>query len=89
MKKFSTFVEDNNEDEDEDQTSKSAKRALLSTINSNFQRVISQPDGGDNRSLLIMLAALGVLNSSDDPQSLATAKRLATLSMSRKPKKEK
>ncbi len=83
MKRFSEFILEEDEGDDDN-----GKRALISVINSNFQRLINQPDAGDNRGLLILIAALGVLNSSDDPQSLATAKRLTTLALSKKAKKK-
>ena len=74
MKKFEEFVIEA-QDDDEDLSS---KKALVNFIASNLYRFANKPDTENSRGLLLLIAALGVLNTSDDPQAVNTAKRLAT-----------
>ena len=86
MKKFTTFVE---EIENPDNSAETTKRALITTITSNIQRLITQPGAINDKGLLVLIAALSVLNSSEDPVALATAKRLAVLAMTKRSKDKK
>lgn len=71
MKKFSEF---NEETSDEDNT----KKSVLNLIATSLNRQASSPDK-DTRSILMLIAALGMLNAKDDTGlSLSTARRLAS-----------
>jgi len=71
MKKFSEF---NEETSDEDNT----KKSVLNLIATSLNRQASSSDK-DTRSILMLIAALGMLNAKDDTGlSLSTARRLAS-----------
>jgi hypothetical protein len=71
MKKFSEF---NEEISDEDNT----KKSVLNLIATSLNRQASSSDK-DTRSILMLIAALGMLNAKDDTGlSLSTARRLAS-----------
>jgi hypothetical protein len=71
MKKFSEF---NEEAPDEDNT----KKSVLNLIATSLNRQASSSDK-DTRSILMLIAALGMLNAKDDTGlSLSTARRLAS-----------
>ena len=95
MKKFTTHlleakvkeaIDDANDKADA--TSDEAKRAVIAYITSNFYKFINNPDAGDNKGLLMLIAALTTLNADDTPQTLATAKRLAQMAYIRSGKKK-
>lgn len=92
MKKFSTHILEAKVkeaiDDANDGTSDEAKRAVISMITSNFYKFINNPDAGDNKGLLMLIAALTTLNADDTPQTLATAKRLAQMAFIRSGKKK-
>ena len=72
MKKFSEF---NEEVSDEDNT----KKSVLNLIATSLNRQASSSSDKDNRSILMLIAALGMLNAKDDTGlSLSTARRLAS-----------
>ena len=63
--------------------------SLISYVTSNFYRLAL--DGSDNKPLLTLIAAIGMMNINDE-QAQAAAKRLATLALTMsktKAKKEK
>lgn len=65
------------------------QNSLISYITSNFYRLAQ--DGTDDKALLTLIAAIGMMNISDE-QAQAAAKRLATLALTMsktKVKKEK
>ena len=71
MKKFSEF---NEEASDEDNT----KKSVLNLIATSLNRQASSTSDKDTRSILMLIAALGMLNAKDDTGlSLSTARRLA------------
>lgn len=53
------------EDDDTDTTS-DTKRATINMIASNFFRFINSPDESDNKAMLMLIAALSILNLGDD-----------------------
>ena len=72
MKKFSEFKE---EASDEDNT----KKSVLNLIATSLNRQASSSSDKDTRSILMLIAALGMLNAKDDTGlSLSTARRLAS-----------
>lgn len=72
MKKFSEF---NEETSDEDNT----KKSVLNLIATSLNRQASSSSDKDTRSILMLIAALGMLNAKDDTGlSLSTARRLAS-----------
>lgn len=59
------------------------KSAIINTIVSNFYRTINTRNG-DNQQLLLLIAALSVLNSeTNSAQAISAARRLAQLAMSK------
>lgn len=84
MKKFNEFISEADDQMDPTET----KKALLNLISSNFFRFASS-EKTDERSLLMLIAALGILSSGDDIQSLNIARRLATGALSRGNLKQK
>lgn len=66
---------------------------LINFIVQNFYRFINNPNMKDDRSLLLLIAALSTISASegDSPQALQAARRLAQNALSRvgKMKKEK
>lgn len=53
------------EDDDAD-TTNDTKRATINMIASNFFRFINSPDESDNKAMLMLIAALSILNLGDD-----------------------
>ncbi len=68
MIKFEEFV---TEAKDEEQDL-STKKALVNFIASNLYRFANKPEG-DTKGLMLLVAALGILNTSDDAQAVNTA----------------
>lgn len=59
------------------------RSAIINTIVANFYRVINTGNG-DNKRLLLLIAALSILNSNlDSGQATSAARRLAQLAMRR------
>ena len=56
-----------------------AKKGLVSFITSNFYRFINNPDTTDTKGMLMLIAALTMLSSGDDPNAIQAAKRLAQM----------
>ena len=83
MIKYEEFVREA-KNEEPDLTS---KKAVLSFIAANLMRFINRADG-DDKGLILLVAALGVLNAGEDTTALNTARRLATaaLAMRNRPK---
>lgn len=75
--------------EDEDDTSDldSAKKALILLISSNMARFLSKTDKQDNTPLLMFIAALQLVNTATDIQSLTIARRMATAALAKSVKK--
>lgn len=82
MKKFNDFII---EEKDDDVTA-DTKKGVVNFITSNFYRFINSPDEGDNKALLMLVAALSVLNT-DQPNSVQVARRLAQMALVRSGKK--
>lgn len=83
MKKFNNFIA---EEKDDDVTA-DTKKAVVNFITSNFYRFINSSDESDNKSLLMLVAALSVLNT-DQPNSVQVARRLAQMALVRSGKKK-
>jgi GH24 family phage-related lysozyme (muramidase) len=83
MKDRKTFVDEARDDD----TSLDTRRGIINFITSNFYRFINQPDAGDNKSLLMLIAALSVLNTSNEDQATQAARRLAQMALVRSGKK--
>lgn len=66
-----------------------AKKNLVSYITSNFYRFINNPDTTDTKGMLMLIAALTMLSSGDDPNAIQAAKRLAQMANIRAGKKGK
>lgn len=81
MKTFSKFVV-----EDEDET-KDVRHDIQSVIMSHLNRLAAS-DSGD-RGILLLNAALTMLATGDDPQTISSVKRLIQLAVKPKTKKEK
>jgi hypothetical protein len=75
--------------EEDDETSIDSRRALVQFISSNFFRFVQNPDQKDDRGMLLLIAAISLLNMGDDLQTINTAKRLAQLALTTKMKKKK
>ena len=59
------------------------RSGIVNTIIANFYRTINTGNG-DNKQLLLLIAALSVLNTStNSAQAISAARRLAQLAMSR------
>lgn len=94
MKNFQSFileakfkeVADNMPDDDE---MGDAKKTLISYITSNFYRFINNPDTTDTKGMLMLIAALTMLSSGDDPNAIQAARRLAQMANIRAGKKGK
>jgi len=71
-----TVPDDNNDVGDD-------RKAIVNFITSNFYRFINSTDENDNKSLLMLVAALSVLNVSDQPNAVQIARRLATMALMR------
>jgi hypothetical protein len=76
MIKFEEFVQEAKEEEQDLTT----KKALVNFIASNLFRFANKPEG-DTKGLMLLVAALGILNTSDDAQAVNTARRLATAAL--------
>lgn len=59
-----------------------SKENVLNFITSSLYKFASRRDV-DQKGLLFLIASLGVLNNSDSPQSIASAKRLAQMAFQR------
>ena len=59
------------------------KRAMVNQIASYLNRFVASPKEGDVKSMLLLIAALSVLNTTETDQSIQTAKRLAQLAFNR------
>ena len=81
MKSFTDFII-----EEDDDTS-DAKQGLQMTIMSHLNRLAAS-DSGD-RGILLLNAALAMLATGDDPQTISSVKRLIQLAVKPKPKKDK
>ena len=76
------------EDDDTDTTS-DTKRATVNLIASNFFRFINSPDDSDNKAMLMLIAALSILNLNDDNINVEQiARRLAQSALVRAGKKK-
>lgn len=82
MKKFNDFIV---EEKDDDVTA-DTKKGVVNFITSNFYRFINSTEEGDNKALLMLVAALSVLNT-DQPNSVQVARRLAQMALVRSGKK--
>lgn len=76
MIKFEEFVQEAKDDEQD----LSTKKALVSFIASNLYRFANKPEG-DTKGLMLLVAALGILNTSDDATAVNAARRLATAAL--------
>ena len=85
MKTFLEYVES----EDKPASKTNAKANIINTIVSNFQRFSNSADEKDNGALLMLTAALAVLNVSDSSQAIQAAKRLAQMAAQRAGKVKK
>jgi hypothetical protein len=60
------------------------RSAIINTIVANFYKVINSGDG-DNKRLLLLIAALSILNSNlQSGQATSAARRLTQLAMQRR-----
>lgn len=83
MKTLNNFLS-----EDDDNTDlETAKSTLVTFISSNMARFLSKSDKQDNTPLLMLIAALQLVNIASDTQSLSVARRLATAALSKAVKK--
>ena len=64
----------------------STKKALVNFIAANLFRFANKPEG-DVKGLMLLVAALGILNTSDDQTAINAARRLATAALIAKTKK--
>lgn len=76
MIKFEEFIQEAKEDEQD----LSTKKALVNFIASNLFRFANRPEG-DTKGLMLLVAALGILNTSDDASAVNVARRLATAAL--------
>lgn len=83
MKNFHEFLTE----EDDSTDLESAKNTLVTFISSNMARFLSKSDKQDNTPLLMLIAALTIVNIATDTQSLTVARRLATAALSKAVKK--
>ena len=78
---------------EEDDQSPDQRDQLINFIVQNFYRFINNPSMKDDRSLLMLIAALATISASDgqSPQALQAARRLAQNALARggKMKREK
>lgn len=76
MKKFSDFAAEENDDEG--QSDDATRKSLVNIIANNLNRYKTS-DKGDVKNMLMMIAALSLLNSKDNSGlALNTARRLAS-----------
>jgi len=69
--------------ERDDDTSADTKRAVLSLIASNLYRFGGSTDDTDTKGLLMLVAALSILNLEDQPNAVQVARRLSQLALVR------
>lgn len=76
MKKFSDFTAEENDEEP--QSDEATRKALVNIIANNLNR-LKTSDKGDVKNMLMMIAALSLLNSKDNSGlALNTARKLAS-----------
>jgi hypothetical protein len=63
-----------------DEPDLTSKKAIVSFIASNLMRFVNKPDA-DDRGLILLVAALSVLNLGEDSTTINIARRLATASL--------
>lgn len=63
------------------------KKALVAYISANLHKIGTTQYEGSTRALLMLIAALGILSSSDDPGAISSAKRLVSVAFSLNRKK--
>lgn len=80
-----THLSEDNEQNPVDTT----RKGVTNFITTNFFRFINNPNENDDKSILLLVAALGVLNNNDDPQSIQIARRLAQAALQRSGKVKK
>lgn len=85
MKTLNNFIFE----EDDDQQTKDPRKGLIQFITSNFYRFVQHPDLKDDRGMLLLIAAISLLNMGDDSQTINTAKRLAQLAVAQSGKAKK
>jgi hypothetical protein len=83
MKKFNDFIIE----EKDDDTQADTQKAVVNFITSNFYRFINSPDESDNKSLLMLVAALSVLNTNQS-NAVQVARRLAQMALVRSGRKK-
>jgi hypothetical protein len=69
--------------EEQNPMSSKSKQSLLVYIANNLYRYGARKDANPT-SILLLMAAATMLNASDDPQSVAAARRIAQLAISKK-----
>lgn len=81
MKKFTQYLKEAPDDD----TVADTRKAVLAMITSNLYRFINSKDDKDNKAMLMLVAALGVLSnaSEDNMLAISTAKRLAQTALAR------
>jgi hypothetical protein len=72
---------------EEEEDLETAKKTLVLLISSNMARFLNKTDGQDNTPLLMMIAALQLVNIATDIQSLTVARRMATAALTKSTKK--
>lgn len=80
MDRFHKLLAEVTEKEDEKPEASQNKKSLINYIASMFNRYATGATSDNDRAVLMLIAALNVLNSSDDPQTFGIARRLAQLS---------
>lgn len=83
MKDFRTFTEEN-----ADAEPNNTRKGVTNFITTNLFRFINAP-GEDDKSLLLLIAALAVLSNNEDPQSVQVARRMAQAALQRSGKTKK
>ena len=84
MKTLNNFLA---EDDDSNDDLELTKKSLVTFISSNLARFLSKSDRQDNTPLLMLIAALQLVNTASDTQSLTVARRLATSALAKAVKK--
>jgi hypothetical protein len=85
MKPFSNFIDE----EIKDTGVADTKKSVTSFIASNLQRFANSSEETDIKAILMLVAALSLLDASDDnPTALQTARRLATMALVKSTKKK-
>lgn len=79
IKNFSEF--DNKENK------KESKESVINGIISNFQKFVNSTNENDNGAMIMLTAALAVLNVSTSPQAVQAARRLSQMAIQRASKK--